>query len=57
MSGAGWVVFAVQVAEGGREGKHVPILKGGTYHGVGMSSLAIETFALDEALTAITSYL
>ena len=57
VSGAGWVVFAVQVKEGGREGKHVHILKGGTYHGVGMSSLAIETLALDEALIVITSYL
>ena len=42
---------------GGKERKSCIILKGGTYHGVGMSSLAVETLALDEALAALTSYL
>ena len=56
-SSTGWGIFAVQIGEGGREGKHVPLLKGGTYFDAGQSSLRFEAIALDEVLAAMVNYL
>ena len=43
--------------DGGVEGIHVPILKGGTFFDYGQSSLAIEVKALDEALAVLVTHL
>ena len=57
VSGTGWVVYAVQVEEDGNEGKHIVILEGGQFFDRGMSSLEVETRALDEALANLATYL
>ena len=57
VTGAGWVIYAVQVDALGIEGKHVVALEGGAYIGRGMSSLEAEIRAMEEAMLAIAQHL
>ena len=47
----------MQVGDGGVEGKHVCMLKGGTYFAYGHDSFGIEAKALLEAMTALNDLL
>ena len=57
VSGTGWVIYAVQTDDRGREGRHVVVMKGGQYYARPMSSLEIEIRALGEAMATLVTYL